>query len=71
VWVGPAERERYEGRGLIDFGSIRGIERVEAASTQTVTVYRVTESELPSASELRDADGGTGSGNGNESGDGS
>ncbi|WP_435063576.1 DUF2298 domain-containing protein [Halobaculum sp. EA56] len=66
VWVGPAERERYEGRGLIDFGSIRGIERVEDASTPTVTVYRVTESELPPASELRDADGGNGDGeNGN------
>jgi len=54
VWVGPAERERYDGRGMIDFASIDGVEMVEEASTPSVTVFRVTESELPSASSLRD-----------------
>jgi len=56
VWVGPAERERYDGRGMIDFGSIDGVEVVEAASTPSVTVFRVTGSELPSASSLRDGE---------------
>ncbi|MXR41764.1 hypothetical protein GRX01_10500 [Halobaculum sp. WSA2] len=54
VWVGSAERERYDGRGMIDFASIDGVEVVEEASTPSVTVFRVTESELPSASSLRD-----------------
>jgi len=54
VWVGPAERERYGSSGPIDFASIDGVERVDAASTPTVTVYEVTASELPRASRLRD-----------------
>ncbi|WP_348613166.1 DUF2298 domain-containing protein [Halobaculum rarum] len=54
VWVGPAERERYDGRGMIDFASIDGVEVVEEASTPSATVFRVTESELPAASSLRD-----------------
>ncbi|MFC6787039.1 DUF2298 domain-containing protein [Halobaculum halobium] len=54
VWVGPAERERYDGRGLIDFASIDGVDVVEEASTPSVTVFRVTESELPPASSLRE-----------------
>ncbi|GAA0233892.1 DUF2298 domain-containing protein [Halobaculum roseum] len=54
VWVGPAERERYDGRGMIDFASIDGVETVEEASTGSVMVFRVTESELPPASSLRD-----------------
>ncbi|MFC7097518.1 DUF2298 domain-containing protein [Halobaculum marinum] len=52
VWVGPAERTRYQQFGMIDFGEIPGVEEVEDASTQTVTVYRVTESELPEAGSL-------------------
>jgi len=56
VWVGPAERERYDGRGMIDFASIDGVEMVEEASTPSVTVFRVTGSELPSASSLRDGE---------------
>ncbi|SHH15291.1 DUF2298 domain-containing protein [Halobaculum gomorrense] len=56
VWVGPAERGRYEGRGLIDFASIDGVEVVDAASTPTVTVFRVTESELPAASAVNSAE---------------
>ncbi|QZY00591.1 DUF2298 domain-containing protein [Halobaculum rubrum] len=54
VWVGPAERERYDGRGMIDFASIDGVEVVEAASTPSVTVFEVTEAELPASSSLRD-----------------
>ncbi|QZP36714.1 DUF2298 domain-containing protein [Halobaculum magnesiiphilum] len=56
VWVGPAERERYDGRGMIDFASIDGVETVEEASTASVMVFRVTESELPPAPALRDED---------------
>jgi YYY domain-containing protein len=56
VWVGPAERDRYEGRGMIDFSSIDGVEVVEEASTPTAMVFRVTESELPPASSLREDD---------------
>ncbi|WP_284032696.1 DUF2298 domain-containing protein [Halobaculum lipolyticum] len=58
VWVGPAERGRYEQFGMIEFASIPGVEPVDDASTQTVTVYRVTESALPSAASLRDAGDG-------------
>ncbi|UIP00204.1 DUF2298 domain-containing protein [Halobaculum sp. CBA1158] len=54
VWVGPAERDRYREFGMIDFGSIEGIDRVDAASTATVTVYEVDHSSLPAAAELRD-----------------
>ncbi len=56
VWVGPAERTRYEQFGMIDFGGIPGVDEVDDASTQTVTVYRVTEAELPAAAELRDGE---------------
>ncbi|WP_277554308.1 DUF2298 domain-containing protein [Halobaculum limi] len=57
VWVGPAERTRYADFGMIDFDSIQGVERVEAASTPTVTVYRVTNAELPAASTVNSTDG--------------
>jgi YYY domain-containing protein len=40
VWVGPAERARYD-RDSFGFGSTAGVEATVVVRTETVTVYRV------------------------------
>jgi len=54
VWIGPTERSRY-GED-VSFADVPGVERVPAASTETVTVYAVDQSELPAADGGRNAE---------------